>query len=183
MSSWITSRTLVYMHVYIRHMYIAVYLRYYVSLLVNINIVYISFFLWVLIETTCPGNTILSCAMLFSTPDPKAQAHYCDHALPIVCRPSVLHFSHFRVLPIKHWTEFNEPWQEARSQRPLTFVIFGLIRKSKMSAPASDWLRYFRLLIWNLWMEFNERGSKISKFSCAHYVALWPLVSKTLWCF
>ena len=30
------------MHVYIRHMYIAVYLRYYVSQLVNINIVYMT---------------------------------------------------------------------------------------------------------------------------------------------
>ena len=25
-----------------------------------------------------------------------------------------------------------------------------------MSAPASDWLRHFRLLLWNHWMEFNE---------------------------
>ena len=42
MSPWITSKTLVYMHVYIRHMYIAVYLRYHVSLLVNINIFYMT---------------------------------------------------------------------------------------------------------------------------------------------
>ena len=25
-----------------------------------------------------------------------------------------------------------------------------------MDAPASDWLRHFRLLLWNSWMEFNE---------------------------
>ena len=42
MFSWTTSKTLVYMHVYIRHMYMAVYLRYHVSLLVNINIFYMT---------------------------------------------------------------------------------------------------------------------------------------------
>ena len=42
MSSWITSNTLVYMHLYIKYMYIAVYLRYHVSLLVNINIFYMT---------------------------------------------------------------------------------------------------------------------------------------------
>ena len=160
---------------------------------------------------------------------------------------------HFRLLLWNHWTEFNETWQEARSQRPLPslcfsgwsekqdgrpglwlaetfstsplkplngiqrnltenkistsstkFVFFGLIektrwppwpligwdifdfssetaernstkldrkqdlkvlyqvcvfradRKNKMAALASDWLRHFRLLLWNRWTEFNE---------------------------
>ena len=36
------------------------------------------------------------------------------------------------------------------------FVFFGLIQKNKMAALASDWLRHFRLLLWNHWMEFNE---------------------------
>ena len=160
---------------------------------------------------------------------------------------------HFRLLLWNHWTEFNETWQEARSQRPLpslcfsgwsekqdgrlglwlaeTFstsplkplnriqrnltgskistsstklVFFGPIRKTrwppwpligwdifdfssetaeqnstkldrkqdlnvlyqvcvfradrknKMAALASDWLRHFRLLLWNHWTEFNE---------------------------
>ena len=35
------------------------------------------------------------------------------------------------------------------------FVFFGLIGK-KMAALASDWLRHFRLLLWNRWTEFNE---------------------------
>ena len=108
---------------------------------------------------------------------------------------------HFRLL----WTEFNETWQEARSQCPLPslcfsgrsekqdgrpglwlaetfstsslkplngiqrnltgckismsstkFVFFRVYRKNKMAALASDWLRHFRLLLWNRWTEFNE---------------------------
>ena len=34
--------------------------------------------------------------------------------------------------------------------------IFGADRKNKMAALASDWLRHFRLLLWNCWTEFNE---------------------------
>ena len=189
----------------------------------------------------------------FSAPEPKAQVHYCDHALSVV-RPSVVvNFSHSRLLLCNRWAEFNETCQEARSQLPLPslcfsgwsekqdgrpglwlaetfstsplkplngikrnlsgskisvsstkFVFFGLIgktrwppwpligwdifdfssetaernstkldrkqdlnvlyqvcvfrddRKNKMAVPASDWLRHFRLLLWNRWTEFNE---------------------------
>ena len=35
-------------------------------------------------------------------------------------------------------------------------VFFGSIRKNKMAALASDWLRHFRLLHWNRLTEFNE---------------------------
>ena len=34
--------------------------------------------------------------------------------------------------------------------------VFRANRKNKMAALASDWLRHFRLLIWNRWMELNE---------------------------
>ena len=34
--------------------------------------------------------------------------------------------------------------------------VFRADRKNKMTAPASDWLRHFRLLLCNLWTEFNE---------------------------
>ena len=34
--------------------------------------------------------------------------------------------------------------------------VFLADRKNKMAALASDWLRYFRLLRWNRWTEFNE---------------------------
>ena len=34
--------------------------------------------------------------------------------------------------------------------------VFLVDRKNKMAALASDWLRHFRLLLWNHWTEFNE---------------------------
>ena len=34
--------------------------------------------------------------------------------------------------------------------------VFRVDRKYKMAALASDWLRHFRLLLWNRLMEFNE---------------------------
>ena len=192
--------------------------------------------------------------LVFSSPDSKARVSYC-HSAPSVVRPSSVRrkLSHFRLLLWNHRTEFNEAWQEARSQRPLIslcfsgrsekqdghlglwlaetfstsplkplnriqrnltgskistpstkFVFFGPIgksrwppwpligweifdlssetaelnstkldrkqdltalyqvcvfradRKNKMAALASDWLRHFRLLLWNRWTEFNE---------------------------
>ena len=62
---------------------------------------------------------------------------------------------HFRLLLWNRWTEFNETWHEARSQRPLPSLCFQADRQNKMAALASDWLRHFRLL-WNCWTEFNE---------------------------
>ena len=191
---------------------------------------------------------------IFSAPEPKAQVHYCDHALSVVRLSSVVvNFSHFRLLFWNHRTGFDETLQEGRSQRPLPslcfsglsekqdgrpglwladtfstsplkplnriqrnltgskistsstkFVFFGPIgktrwppwpligwhifdfssetaeqnskkldrkqdlnvlyqvcvfradRKNKMAALASDWLTHFRLLLWNRWTEFNE---------------------------
>ena len=34
--------------------------------------------------------------------------------------------------------------------------VFRADRKNKMAALVSDWLRHFRLLLWNCWTEFNE---------------------------
>ena len=34
--------------------------------------------------------------------------------------------------------------------------VFRADRKNKMAAQASDWLRHFRLLLWNQWKEFNK---------------------------
>ena len=133
---------------------------------------------------------------VFSAPEPKAQVHYCDHALSVV-RPSSLTFHifdffsetakrnstkldrkqdlnvlykvcvfradrknkmaalasdwlrHFRLLLWNRWTEFNETWQEARSQCSLQSLCFSGRSENKMAALASDWLRHFRLLLWN----------------------------------
>ena len=35
-------------------------------------------------------------------------------------------------------------------------VCVFLVDRKKMAALASDWLRHFRLLLWNRWTEFNE---------------------------
>ena len=63
---------------------------------------------------------------------------------------------HFRLLLWNRWTEFNETWQEARSQHPLPSVCFSDWTKNKMAVLASDWLRQIRLLLWKRWTEFNE---------------------------
>ena len=39
--------------------------------------------------------------------------------------------------------------------------VFRVDRKNKMPALASDWLRYFRLRLWNRWMEFNETWQEV----------------------
>ena len=50
---------------------------------------------------------------------------------------------HFRLLLWNQWTEFNETWQEARSQRLLPSLCFSGRSEKKMAALASDWLRHF----------------------------------------
>ena len=44
---------------------------------------------------------------------------------PYSVRPSVVNFSHFRLLLWKRWTELNETLQEARSQRLLPSLCFS----------------------------------------------------------
>ena len=88
-----------------------------------------------------------------SSPEPKARVSYC-HSAPSVVRPSarpssvrppVLRpsvrrkLSHFRLLLWKHWTEFNETWQKARSQRPLPSSCFSS-RSEKQDGRPGLWL-------------------------------------------
>ena len=44
--------------------------------------------------------------------------------------------------------------------------VFQADRKNKMTALASDWLRHFRLLLWNRWTEFNETWQE-ARFQCS----------------
>ena len=55
-----------------------------------------------------------------------------------VC-PSVINFSHFRLLLWNHCREFNETWQEARSQRPLPSLYFSG-RSEKQDGRSCLWL-------------------------------------------
>ena len=74
---------------------------------------------------------------------------------------------HFRLLFWNCCTEFNETWQEARSQRHLPSLCFSGRSENRMAALVSDWLRHFRLFLWNRWTEFNKNltRSKISTSS------------------
>ena len=63
---------------------------------------------------------------------------------------------HFRHLLLNRWREFNETWQEARSQGPLPSLCFWGRWENKMAALVSNWLRHFRHLRWNRWTEFNK---------------------------
>ena len=59
-------------------------------------------------------------------------------------------WDNFRLLLWNRWTEFSETWQEASSQCLLPRLCFsGKSGKNKMATLASDWLRHFRLLLWN----------------------------------
>ena len=71
----------------------------------------------------------------FSSPEPKAQVSYC-HSAPSVVRRKL---SHFRLLLWNRWTEFNETWQEARSQRPLPSLCFSG-RSEKQDGRPGLWL-------------------------------------------
>ena len=62
---------------------------------------------------------------------------------------------HFRLFLSNRWTDFNQTWQEARSQCPLPSLSISCRSEKRMAALASDWLTHFRLLLWNRWMDFN----------------------------
>ena len=72
-------------------------------------------FLYTLIKYST-NNRILR---VLSVHEPKAVR--CPSS---VDRPSVINFSHFRILLWNRWTEFNETRYEARSQRPLPSLCF-----------------------------------------------------------
>ena len=102
---------------------------------------------------------------IFSAPEPKAQVHYCDHALSVVRRPSVVRLSVVCPSLTFHIFDFSSESTEQNStkldrKQDLNVLyqvcVFRADRKNKMAALASDWLRHFRLLLWNCWTEFNE---------------------------
>ena len=66
---------------------------------------------------------------------------------------------HFRLL-WNHWTEFNQTWQEARSQCPLPSLCFSGQSENQDAALAYDLLSHFCLRLWNCWTEFNELDRK-----------------------
>ena len=67
---------------------------------------------------------------------------------------------YFWLLLWNRFTEFNETWQDARSQRPLPSLCFSADRRNKMAALASNWLIHLLFLPRNRWTEFNETWQK-----------------------
>ena len=91
--------------------------------------------------------------------------HYCDHALSVVRRPSVRRPSVRPSSLTFHIFDFSFETTEQNLTKLYRKVDLNLLyqvcvfradRKNKMAALASDWLRHFRLLLWNRWMEFKE---------------------------
>ena len=100
---------------------------------------------------------------------------------PSVRRPSVVNFSHFQLLLWSRWTEFNETWQEVRSQYPLPSLCFSG-RSEKQDGHPGLWLaetfstsplKRLNRIQWNLTV------SKIST-SSTEFVFFGP-IGKTRW--
>ena len=72
---------------------------------------------------------------------------------------------------------------------PFQICVFRADRKNNMAAPASDWLRHFRLLLWNCWMEFIETWQEARSqlplrslcFLCRSEIQRWPPWSLIGW--
>ena len=100
---------------------------------------------------------------------------------PSIVRPSVVNFSHFRLLLWNRWTEFNQTSQEARSQPPLPSLCFSG-RSEKQDGRPGLWLaETFSTSILKLLngIQRNLTRSKIST-SSTKFVFFGP-IKKTRW--
>ena len=107
--------------------------------------------------------------------------HYCDHASSV--RPSsvVVKFSHIQLLLWNRWIEFNETWQEAKSQRPLPSLCF-LGQSEKQDGHPGLWLAEAFSTSSLKPLNGTQRnliGSKIST-SSTKFVLFGP-IGKTRW--
>ena len=113
--------------------------------------------------------------VMLSAPEVKAKVHYCDHALPIV---------NFHIFDFTSETVIQNSMKFYMKQ-DLNILYQVCVfqadwKKNKIAALASDWLRHFRLFLWNRWTEFNKTwGSKIS-MSSTKFVFFRP-IGKIRW--
>ena len=100
------------------------------------------------------GNGLPAFIVPFSAPEPKAQVHYCDHTLSVVRSSLTFHIFDFS----SETSEQNSTKLDRKQELNILYqvCVFRANRKNKMAALTSDWLRHFRLLLWNHWTEFNE---------------------------
>ena len=94
--------------------------------------------------------------MILSAPVPKAQVHYCDHALSVVRCPSSLTFHIFDFSSETAERNLTELYRKLDFNVLYQVCVFRTDQKNKMATLASDWLRHCRLLLSNHWTEFNE---------------------------
>ena len=99
----------------------------------------------------------------------------------VVRRPSVVNFSHFRILLWNRWMEFNETWQEARSQRPLPSLCFSGRSKKHDGRPGLWFAETFSTSLLKPLNEIQRNliGSKISTSSTKFL--FFGLIGKTIW--
>ena len=110
-------------------------------------------------DVKCVNTVVEYFSTIFSAPEPKAQVHYCDHALSVVRRPSVCPSLTFHIFDFSSETaERNSTILNRKQDLNVLYqvCVFRADRKNKMAALASDWLSHFQLLHWNHWTEFNE---------------------------
>ena len=119
-------------------------------------------------------------AYIFSSPEPKAQVSYC-HSAPSVVRPSSVNF---------HIFDFSSETAERNSKKLhrkqdlnalYQVCVFRVDRKNKMAALASDWLRHFRLLLWNRWTEFNKTWQEARSQRPLPSLCFFGPIGKTRW--
>ena len=75
------------------------------------------------------GGISVSQTSIFSAPEPKAQVHYCDHALSVVRRPSLFTLSTSPLKPLKE-IQWNLTGSKI-STSSTKFVFFGPIGKTR----------------------------------------------------
>ena len=100
----------------------------------------------------------------------------------MLCPSSVVvNFSHFRHLLWKSWREFNETWQEARSQRPLQSLCFSGRSEEQDCRPGLWLVETFSTSPLKLLngIQRNLTGSKISTSSTKF--VFFGLIGRTRW--
>ena len=126
-----------------------------------------------------PYICLCSLASTFSSPEPKARVSYCPSS---VRRPSVRRkLPHFRLLLWNRWTESNETWQKARSQRPRPSFCFSS-RSEKQDGRPNLWLaETFLMSSLNRWTEFNETWQEAKSQRLLPRLCFYRLIGKTRW--
>ena len=102
----------------------------------------------------------------------------------IVRRPSVSSALIFHIFDFSSETaEWNSRKLNRKQDLNVFYQVrvFRLDRKNKMAALASDWLRHFRLLLWNRWTEFNETWQEARSNRPLPSLCFFSRIWKTWW--